>query len=220
MIVAVNLAVALREQTRSRVLLFDADVGVGNITVDGICGSGNILMAQGTATVKMCRDLTPAPTCTAEDISDCETWKDDMGNDAAWSNLCPCTAENFGQLKVEALKPWAGNITVDIPKTTWLNANLSNEESDKPHQCLPVLESCTEDVCTLMTDDGGYSVSGEFNYPSTAAASGAGFNLTVKSAGCNPVSYFPDDSKWNADPTMSKPIVEEHGYVRVCTGCL
>lgn len=30
--VAVNLAVALREQTRSRVLLFDADVGVGNVT--------------------------------------------------------------------------------------------------------------------------------------------------------------------------------------------
>lgn len=30
--VAVNLAVALREQTRERVLLFDADVGVGNVT--------------------------------------------------------------------------------------------------------------------------------------------------------------------------------------------
>ena len=30
--VAVNLAVALREQTRDRVLLFDADVGVGNVT--------------------------------------------------------------------------------------------------------------------------------------------------------------------------------------------
>jgi pilus assembly protein CpaE len=30
--IAVNLAVALREQTRSSVLLFDADVGVGNVT--------------------------------------------------------------------------------------------------------------------------------------------------------------------------------------------
>ncbi|MGH2455665.1 MAG: AAA family ATPase [Candidatus Limnocylindria bacterium] len=30
--VAVNMAVALREQTRSRVLLFDADIGVGNVT--------------------------------------------------------------------------------------------------------------------------------------------------------------------------------------------
>src|SRR6478672_5168662 len=30
--IAVNMAVALREQTRDRVLLFDADVGVGNVT--------------------------------------------------------------------------------------------------------------------------------------------------------------------------------------------
>ena len=30
--IAVNMAVAIREQTRSRVLLFDADVGVGNVT--------------------------------------------------------------------------------------------------------------------------------------------------------------------------------------------
>ena len=30
--VAVNMAVALRQQTRSEVLLFDADVGVGNVT--------------------------------------------------------------------------------------------------------------------------------------------------------------------------------------------
>ena len=30
--ISVNLAVALREQTRASVLLFDADVGVGNVT--------------------------------------------------------------------------------------------------------------------------------------------------------------------------------------------
>ena len=30
--IAVNMAVALRQQTRAEVLLFDADVGVGNVT--------------------------------------------------------------------------------------------------------------------------------------------------------------------------------------------
>jgi hypothetical protein len=193
---------------------------VGNVTIDGICGSGDINLAQGTAKVKLCRDLTPAPTCTAQQIDDCANYKDEMGENAAWSSLCPCSAENFGQLKIEALKPWAGNITVDIPTTTWLNANLSNEETDKPHPCMPVLESCTEENKCTLTNDDGYSVSGEFNYPSTAAASGAGFNLTVKSAGCNPVSFFPDDSRWNADETMSKPTVEEHGHIKVCTDCL
>jgi hypothetical protein len=89
---------------------------VGNITIDGICSSGNITMAQGTTKVKMCRELTPAPRCSAEDIEACENYKDEMGNDAAWSNQCPCPAENFGQLKIEAVKPWAGDIIVDIPR--------------------------------------------------------------------------------------------------------
>ncbi len=191
---------------------------LGNITVDGICGSGNINLAQGEAKVKLCRELTPAPTCSAEQIKGCEEFVDEMGNDAAWSNLCPCPAEQFGQLRIEATKPWAGNITVDIPTTTWLNANLANEETDKPHKCLPKLEACTAPVCELKDD--GYAVSGEFNYPSQAAASGAGFNLTVKSAGCNPVEYFPDAKKWNEDETMSEPTIEEHGHIKVCTGCL
>jgi len=193
---------------------------VGNITVDGLCSSGIINMAQGEAKIKMCRDLTPAPTCTADEIAGCETFQID-GKDAAWSNMCPCKADNFGQLKIEAVKPWAGNITVDVPKTLWLNANLANEETDKPHNCKPTLESCSNDVCELTTNDGsGYSISGEFNYPSTAAAKGAGFNLTVKSAGCNPVTYFPNAEKWNADETMSAPVIEEHGHIKVCTDCL
>ena len=138
---------------------------------------------------------------------------------AAWSNLCPCPAENFGQLKIEATKPWAGNITVDIPTTTWLNANLANEETDKPHECKPDLSACTGKICEPVSFD-DYTISGEFNYPSKAAASGAGFNLTVKSAGCNPVSFFDDAKDWNVDPALSKEKTETHGHITVCNGCL
>jgi hypothetical protein len=193
---------------------------VGNVTVDGLCGSGTIQIAQGTANVKMCRELTPAPTCSAEAIKECENFKDENGKNAAWSNLCTaCPAAQFGQLRIEAVKPWAGNITVDIPTTTWLNANLANEETDKPHDCKPRLEACTNDVCKLAEGD-GYSVAGEFNYPSPAAASGAGYNLTVKSAGCNPVEYFENEDAWDPDPTLAKPKTELHGIINVCTGCL
>lgn len=193
---------------------------VSDVTVMGLCGSSNINMAQGTAKVKMCSGLTPAPLCSKEQIDNCENFKDDMGNDAAWSNLCDCSAENFGQVKIEAVKPWAGNITVDIPTTTWLNANLANEETDRPHECKPELSACSPDVCTLKDDGTGYAVSGEFNYPSPAAASGAGFNLTVKSAGCNPVKYFASEDDWSAVDEESKPKIEEHGHIKVCTGCL
>ena len=56
--------------------------------------------------------------------------------------------------------------------------------------------------------------------PNKAAASGAGFNLTVKSAGCNPVSFFDDAKDWNVDPALSKEKTETHGHITVCNGCL
>ncbi|MBK7825174.1 hypothetical protein [Nannocystis sp.] len=193
---------------------------VGNITVDGICGSGSIYLAQGNANIKMCRELTPAPACSAEQIKGCEDFVDpDTMMPAAWSNLCPCPAENFGQLKIEALKPWAGNITVDIPTTTWLNANLANEETDKPHECKPELPACAGKICSPVSAD-DYTISGEFNYPSKAAASGAGFNLTVKSAGCNPVTYFKSADDWSEVEADSKPTTETRGHITVCSGCI
>lgn len=193
---------------------------VGNITVDGICGSGTINLAQGNANIKMCRELTPAPLCTAEQIKGCEDFVDpDTMMPAAWSNLCPCPAENFGQLKIEALKPYAGNITVDIPTTTWLNANLANEETDKPHECKPELPACAGKICSPVSLD-DYTISGEFNYPSKAAASGAGFNLTVKSAGCSPVTYFKSADDWSEVEADSKPTTEVRGHINVCSGCI
>ena len=195
---------------------------LGNVTIDGICGSGDIRLAQGEAKVKVCRALSPAPTCAPADVKTCENYLDEMGKPAPWSSSCTaCPADKFGQLKIESTKPWAGNITVDIPKNTWLNANLANEETDKPHECKPVLDNCTADVCKVTSDDGsGYSTSGEFNYPGVSAASGAGFNLTVKSAGCTPVTFFPDAKSWNADPALSKPKTEQHGQIKVCTDCI
>ncbi len=193
---------------------------VGDVTVAGLCSSGTVQLAQGTATVNMCRDLTPAPTCSAAQIEACEEFIDpDTMQPAAWSNLCPCPAENFGQLRIEAVKPWAGDIIVDIPTTTWLNANLANLETNKPHECKAELAACTGDICTPVVID-ETSVSGEFNDPGPAAAQGAGFNLTVTSAGCNPVTFFDAIDDWNEDPALSKPTTETHGHVTVCSGCL
>ena len=194
---------------------------VSDVTIDGLCGNGDIRLAQGEAKVKMCAELTPAPTCTAEAIAECENFEIE-GEPAAWSNLCTaCPAENFGQVKVESVKPWAGNITVDIPTGTWLNANLANEETDRPHDCRPELTACIDnaDICELKEDGTGYGVAGEFNYPSPAAASGAGFNLTVKSAGCGPVKYYASPDDWSADGE-SKPKEELRGEIKVCSGCL
>jgi hypothetical protein len=193
---------------------------VGDVTVAGLCSSGTIQIAQGSAKVKLCRNLTPAPTCTAAQIEACEQFVDpDTMQPAAWSNLCPCPAEKFGQLRIEAVKPWAGDITVDIPTTTWLNANLANQATDKPHECKPELSACVGNVCTPDAAD-EYTVSGQFNYPGPAAASGAGFNLTVTSAGCYPVTFFDSIDAWDPNPALSMPTTATHGHITVCDGCI
>ncbi len=191
---------------------------LGNITVDGVCGSADIQLSQGTANVKMCRDLEVAPTCPADSIATCETFKDPVTmEDAAWASTCPCGPELYGQVKVTSRKPYAANITVDVPSKTWLNVTASNDSPDKPNECKPTLDACTTAAGCTPVVNSEYSISGEFNYPSPAAAMGAGFNLTVLSAGCGPVKYFEAADDWSAD---AMPKDEEHGHVKVCTDCL
>jgi hypothetical protein len=189
----------------------------GNIKIDGLCSSADVTLSSGTANVKMCSDLQVGPTCSAAQITNCETFKDEMGNDAAWSSACMCGPDLYGQVKITSRKPYAANITVDMPNTTWMNVTASNDSPDKPNNCKPTLENCTGDAVCTPVQNNDYSISGEFNYPSPAAAMGAGFNLTVLSAGCGPVKYFENADAWAAD---AEPKSEEHGHVKVCTGCL
>ena len=51
-----------------------------------------------------------------------------------------------------------------------------------------------------------------------AAPSGAGFNLTVLSAGCYEVEFLADEyAPYDPD---ALPLTAERGHVEVCTGCL
>jgi hypothetical protein len=192
----------------------------GNVTITGDgdagwCSSGSVKMSAGIGKIKLCRGLTPAPLCSEAQIDDCENFQVD-GEPAAWHPDCMCKAMQFGQIRIESLKPWAANITVDMPDTTWLNATVANQSEDKPNDCKPVVDNCKEGRC-VFKDNGEYNKAAEFNYPSAAAPSGAGFNLTVLSAGCTDVDYFKDPDDWAKD---ASPVVEERGYLKVCTGCL
>jgi hypothetical protein len=186
---------------------------LGNVKITDWCSSGSVKMSQGKAEIKMCRELTPAPTCPADQVAGCENFEVD-GENAAWDPMCGCPGELYGQVRIESLKPWAADITVDMPDTTWVNVTAQNAEEDKPHECLPRIENCAGDKCTITTDD-MYEKVAEFNYPSPAATQGAGFNLTVISAGCGEVPVVADD--WTPEST---PDIELHGHIKVCTGCL
>lgn len=191
----------------------------GNITIDGLCGSGDVLMEAGWAKIKMCRELTPAPTCPAAGIEACNTWPNPPGDGSeAWDKDCPCgKGDLFGQLIVRAPKPWAANITVDIPQSVWANTTLKNTADSKLDDCMPQIEACgTIKSCTLNDED-KFSPTAEFNYPSSAAPSGAGFNITLETGGCVPIPFVDNAADWKPE---GAPDEELRGKLKVCTGCL
>lgn len=189
---------------------------LGDVVIDGLCGSGKITLAQGSAAIHLCDELTPAPTCSPAQIAACEAFTDAMGADAAWSPLCPCQPELFGRLDIEAVEPSAADITIDLPGTPWINLTVANGEPEQPHACAPVIENCAPDSCILTS--GVYAASAEYNDPGPAAPPGGGYRVTASSARCGPVEFFASPADW-CDQT-STPMIAEHGRIRVCTGCL
>lgn len=188
----------------------------GNIKIDNLCSNGDVSMEAGWAQIKMCRELTPAPTCPASGIMDCEGYPMGTGTEA-WSKDCTCgNGDFFGQLLIRAPQPWAANITVDIPSTVWLNATLKNTEVMRPHECKPDI-ACTTN-CTLNAED-EYAPTAEFNYPSSAAPSGAGFNVTIESGGCTKIPFVDDPGKWKPE-SEGDPAEELRGLLKVCTDCI
>lgn len=186
----------------------------GNLVIDGLCGSGVVSFESGHADVKLCRGLTPAPTCDAASVKTCEEWPDGSG-DMAWSKDCPCSPDIYGQLKIESPQPFAGNINVDMPPDVWLNATVENKAKTKPHECKPNL-ACDAANCVLdKTDD--YRLAAEYNYPSNAAAHGAGFNLTINSGDCTAIPYVDSADDWSPD---KDPPEEVRGNIKLCSGCL
>jgi hypothetical protein len=194
----------------------------GNVTVDGLCSGGEINFEAGRANIKMCRELTPAPTCDAASIAACEDYVDpNTMEPAPWAKECPCgDGQFFGQLLVRAPQPWAANITVDIPDSVWLNSTLQNTSTMKPHDCKPEIEACVDQQipCTMNADD-EYAPTAEFNYPGPSAPQGAGFNLTVISGGCTAIPFVDDPAKWKPEEE-GDPEEELRGLLKVCTGCL
>lgn len=187
----------------------------GDVTIDGLCSSGDIDLEAGRAHVRLCRELSPTPACPADRAAECATWPDGSGSEA-WSTDCPCSPDLFGQLLIRAGQPWAANIVVDVPDDVWLNATAQNIEVMRPHDCKPTISACANDSCVLDDDD-EYSPTAELNYPSPAAPAGAGFNVTAVSGGCTKIPFVDPGDPWVPD---QQPPEELRGMIQVCTDCL
>jgi len=187
----------------------------GDVTLHDFCGTGEVALEAGRAKIRLCRDLSPAPTCPPENVQACASWPDGTGSEA-WSPDCPCGPELFGQLLVRAPQPWAANLVVDVPGDAWLNATAQNIEVMRPHDCRPTISACADDNCMLNADD-EFAPTAEFSHPSPAAPAGAGYNVLVVSGACTKIPFVDPGDPWTPDQT---PPEELRGLVDVCTDCL
>lgn len=189
----------------------------GDVTVDGLCGNGEISLQSGRARVKMCRDLVPAPTCSLEEIAACDGWPDGSGSEA-WSAECGACADgsHFGRLTIEAAAPAAADVIVDAPEMAWIRASLANLEAGRPYACETQIDACASTACS-PNDAGAHASSAEINPPSPAAPAGGGFRVAVTSGACSTVPFVNSPADWSRDWV---PPQELRGMLRLCSGCL
>ncbi len=180
----------------------------GDITIKDLCGSATLRMENGVAKVRMCPELEEGPTCSADQIANCEAMN--------WDANCGCT--DFGQLKITSLDPYAGNITVDFPAGLW--ANVSMENTVAGSECLASFDNCNDGSCVLdQSAENLAKGKAEYNYPGEPATPGVGYAFNLEANGCETVFYVdePDDYVLGE---MESPKSEQRGNLSVCTGCL
>ncbi|MEZ4452758.1 MAG: hypothetical protein R3B09_25075 [Nannocystaceae bacterium] len=198
----------------------------GDITVSNLCGSGDFKLSSGVAKVHLCRELTPGPTCSAEDIAACETWQEDDGmggmKPAPWAKTCPCS--DFGSVKITALDPYAANMTVDAPSTVWTHAVLDNQRSGQTvagDHCTATVDPNTCGAgCTLsQSPETPWKATVDLNFPGPSATMGAGYSINMVSSGCEAVPYVDGPSDFDPNASMQEK-QEDRGNLTLCTGCL
>ena len=81
----------------------------------------------------------------------------------------------------------------------------------QPH----VFADDTDDDADEDADE--YALSAEFNYPSSAAVSGAGFKFLVTSGGCTSIPFVEPGAPWTPDQDPEEAL---RGFAKLCNGCL
>ena len=206
----------------------------GDVCIQNLNASADVKMGSGRAYVTLSPDVTPVPTCSPADVMTCETFTDGDGNPQTWGPMCPCLAagDNFGQFEIASDAPSATEMMVDIPTGLWTSMNLQNQGTSQLVE--PPVDSCGQ-RCDATVSAPGFVIDdsigdemtrdpwhekGAINYPGPPAINGAGYQITMTSAGCAPVSSTEDPAKFVGVDNGDMEHTEEHGNLEVCSGCL
>jgi hypothetical protein len=200
----------------------------GNVCISNLFASATVEVESGKVWTTLAREVTPAPTCSAEEIEACETWtvEDDMGNvtPAPWAPECDCIAVNgvFGRVDIKSREETAADITVDMPSGLWASVKAENtgmgQEASGEH-CDATIE-VADFVPNETGNDSPWEKFGNTNFPGEPAIAGAGFSVVASSKSCEPVAFTEDPEDFVGVGKGEEQSSEERGNVRICTDCI
>jgi hypothetical protein len=206
----------------------------GNVCVEGLQGNADVRLQSGQAFVKVARDVSIAPQCSADFIQQCEDWpcindQDVCDGTQAWDSNCPCVAQvgEFGRVKVESHDAASADINIDVPSNLWMSITTKNEQmgqdsSDPELHCRATVDVPGYEPLDGQSDFGDFpwESRGQVNYPGSFAVSGAGYSVTAFSKGCNPVPFTDNPDGFIGAGMGSMQESTQRGNIHVCTDCI
>ena len=205
----------------------------GNVCIDGLQGNATVRLQSGQAFVKVAPDASIAPQCSADFIQQCNDWPcvpnsdDACDGSEAWDSNCPCVSQvgEFGRVLVESHDAASADINIDVPSDLWMSITAKNEQmgqdsSDPELHCRATVDVPGYEIFPEAGNDFPWETRGQINYPSSNAVSGAGYNVTAFSKGCNPVpaTEGPEDFVGVGNGTMQEST--QRGNIRITSGAL
>lgn len=197
----------------------------GNVCVEGLPGSADISLSNGTAWVILDESMNEMPECPDELRNECIA--------ADWNPTdCPCLTQAyaFSQVKINSNDGQSSDGVVDIPGTGnfWVGYNLRNDGQNTPGNTEPggLCEAIAEDSAGTVRlsdntnlDQAPNSNQGSINFPGEPATEGAGYNIQMTSDQCAVVLATEEPDGFVGIGNGPEQDSEERGNLTICSGC-
>jgi len=198
----------------------------GNVCIEGLPGSADVSLSNGTAWVILDESMPEMPECPDMQRIPCE--------ESNWdTTTCGCLINDFSfsQVKVASNDAQSTDVFVDIPSggDFWVAHNLRNDGENEPGDETPgaLCESVVDGSAGTVTLNEGIDLGtapnvnqGMINYPGEPATPGAGFSIQASSDSCQVVSATEDPDNFVGLGMGSEQKSEERGNLTICAGCL
>ncbi len=198
----------------------------GNVCVEGLPGSADISLSNGSAWVILDPSMSEMPECPPNLRTACE--------EANWDpDACDCLAQgfSFSQVKVATNDAQAADAIVDIPPggDFWVGYSMRNDGQNLPGDdspgalCEAVVEDSAGSVILNEGIDLGQSPNanqGSINYPGQPAVEGAGFSILLTSDTCAAPLGTEDPDNFAGVGNGPEQDSDERGNMTICSGCI